>query len=366
MISLRPQKRRPQGKPSPVNNGYCLEEVLCRLAEKCGLGPLARSAITPLAADGSDRRFFRLATEPATIAVLPSGQPHGRAEAVSCYTIGCHLADAGVPVPQIMGQLREERAILMEDVGDCHLQQAVSKVADERQLIHLYQQAVDGLLALQVDGRAGFDLRCCWGSRQYDFDVMVEQESGYFLRSLCHDYLALQPDIVSLQDEFVTIARQAAQLSADFLLHRDFQSRNLMVHQQKVRIIDFQGARLGPLGYDLASLLIDPYTALSVPVQEEIFSYYVQQASAKIELDPGTFRAGYLLLAIQRNLQILGAFAFLSQIKGKPFFAAFIEPALASLASLLVETAGSYPTLTSLVDECQQVHREFLSHHSEL
>ncbi len=360
MISLRPQQPQPrfssiENTPRPDD-----KDIIRDLVTTSGLGQVSTGDISSLAPDGSDRIFYRIASDPASIAIFPGPPPHGLAEAVSCYTIGCHLADSGVAVPQIYGQQREYRVILMEDVGSLHLYNLVSRRRNFAEVRPLYFEAVEALFALQVTGRHGFDLRSCWGSRHYDFDLMMQQESDYFLQALCRDYLALVVDLPALQAEMVVIARQAAREPADFLLHRDFQCRNLMVQgeEKKIRIIDFQGARLGPLGYDLASLLIDPYAALMPVEQEEIFSYYVALGRDKIGLDPDCFRRGFYFLAIQRNLQILGAFAFLSQKKGKGFFQQFITPALHSLDRLLNVVDGDFPALSALVAECLTVHKD--------
>ncbi len=114
-------------------------------------------------------------------------------------------------------------------------------------------------------------------------------------------------------------------------LYRDFQSRNIMVGPFGFGLIDFQAARLGPPQYDLASLLIDPYVNIPENVQEELFAFYLDQLSAHIPVEEKTFRDNYQIIAFQRNLQILGAYSFLSRVKGKTYFEAYIPAALASL-----------------------------------
>ncbi len=309
--------------------------------------------IRALAGDGSDRRFYRIAGDCPCIAVFPSrANPKAMAEARACYTIACHLADLGVPVPKVLGHDRRNRIILFEDVGDVHLHSLAVARQSFAEVQPLYRQAVDGLLQFQIDGVQGFDSRCCWDTPKYDMDLMLQRESGYFLQAFCKGYLGKMCDEHDLNLEFVQLARRAAQERSDFLLHRDFQSRNLMVHEGKVRILDFQGARLGPLAYDLASLLIDPYVSLSREEQEVVYDYYVKQAGKLLnDFDPDQFRQGYTFLALQRNLQILGAFAFLSQQKGKIFFEQFIMPATLCLHERLHDVADRFPKLTACVEE---------------
>lgn len=344
-------------KAAKSGEGSDLELLLALLAqESYGIDA---DQIRPLAGDGSDRRFYRVAGDCSCVAVFPSrAQPKAMAEARACYTIACHLADLGVPVPKVLGHDRQNRIILFEDVGDVHLHSLAVARRGFSEVQPFYLQAIDGLLKLQVDGVKGFDKRCCWDTVSYDMDLMLQRESGYFLQAFCKEYLGKMVDEHGLNQEFVQLARRAARERPDFLLHRDFQSRNLMVHEGQVRIIDFQGARLGPLAYDLASLLIDPYVSLSNDEQKLLFDYYLEQAARLIkDFDPDLFRRGYLYLTLQRNLQILGAFAFLSQQKGKSFFEQYILPAALSLHQRLQDVADRFPRLTVLVEEiCGDLH----------
>jgi len=156
-------------------------------------------------------------------------------------------------------------------------------------------------------------------------------------------------DNPKLAVEFERLARGAARQDNSYLLHRDFQSRNLMIYQGRVVIIDFQGARFGPLAYDIASLLLDPYAELTMDEQEILFDYYLLVLGRKIKVDHAAFKDDYQVLAIQRNLQILGAFAFLTQVKGKTFFKQFIGPALDSLNAQVAMVRNDYPELHNLV-----------------
>ncbi|MCW5214029.1 phosphotransferase [Desulfobulbus sp. US5] len=166
-------------------------------------------------------------------------------------------------------------------------------------------------------------------------------------------FFQLELDEEKIAQDFHALANRASQADASFFLHRDFQSRNIMIQQDQVRFIDYQAGRLGPLAYDLASLLIDPYAVLPTPIQEELLEQYLDALTALHPYDRAQFRQEYILLALQRNLQILGAFAFLSQQRGKPFFRQYLIPALHSLQALLAKTAtAEYLYLKSLSHRC--------------
>jgi aminoglycoside/choline kinase family phosphotransferase len=305
--------------------------------------------------DGSDRRFYRVLRPQKMVAVFPSlVHPKRKEEAQSTYMIGCHLYDLGIAVPGIIGHQRDAGLVLLEDLGDEHLQTRILGTENRQVKIRLYQKAVDALLAFQIDGVKDFDIRCCWDSPKYDYELMVTRESDYFLQALCKEYAGQIFNEAGVKKECMAIALRAGREPADFLLHRDYQSRNLLVYKDEIRIIDFQGARLGPLAYDLASLLFDPYVQFSPQERETIFEYYVTQASLRLDLDRKLFTEGYQYLAVQRVLQMLGAFAFLTVHQGKRFFESFIEPALVNLYSLVQQLPCETPLLLRLIADVQK------------
>ena len=329
-------------------------QALGRLLAAQGFSPEIEVA-DRMAGDGSDRQFYRLAVgELSLLAILPgAGQPQGMAEARAAYVIGQHFFRCGAAVPRIYGLAEECGLILCEDLGDTKLHDLVLRHGAEAEEVEAYyRQALAALAHLQTETRHGFQPDWCWDTPRYDRALMLARESGYFRKALCEDFLGMSGLPQGLDREFVFLAERAAQEPADFILHRDFQSRNLMVCEGKIRIIDFQGARLGPLGYDPASLLIDPYAGLSSDRQQALLGCYLDALAAHIPLDRGRFLEGYYYMALQRNLQILGAFAFLSQNRGKEFFRQFIKPAAATLHQHLAAPQGrDFPCLRAVVEQ---------------
>ena len=313
-----------------------------------------------LAGDGSARVFYRLLFDNDTsmVVVCPNeDNPLGLSEAASAWHICRHLSRVGVAVPGPLAYDKQTGVILFEDLGDLRLYDLLQQDDCLREdcRYKVYRDVIHELVRMQVEGREGFDISWCWQTPHYDQQLMLERESRYFLQALCLDYLNLKPDVDSLNQEFVRIANKAASAPGGFFLHRDFQSRNIMIKEGAVRIIDFQGGRLGPLGYDLASLLIDPYISLSPEFQEALFDEYLCELLKWVKYDPLALREEYIYLAMQRNLQILGAFAFLGKQGGKAFFLPFIQPALVSMQTLLEKVnSGQYTILAQLIDTCQE------------
>ncbi len=317
-----------------------------------GLFPGRDCRIEFLAGDGSNRKFVRVIApgqEPLVVVVPEKGKEGALAEAMSTYQIGCHLFKCGVPVPKIIAFDEEAGIVAFTDLGDLHLQKEVRSLGD---ILPYYREALEILLHLQIRGRDAFNPSWCWDTPVYDEKLMLDRESGYFLREFWHGFLGQKAHPEGLSEEFGRLARKAGAQDKSFLLHRDFQSRNLMVKNNALYVIDFQGARFGPLGYDLASLLIDPYVALKRDTQEELLDWYLTRLAQRISLPVKEFMSGYHHLALQRNLQILGAFAFLSQKRQKNIFLQYIPPAAANLHALLGESdLRDFPLLRGMSDE---------------
>jgi hypothetical protein len=310
--------------------------------------------------DGSTRRFWRVKKDgrPFCLIAAPAGQGSDElAESRSAWEIGSHLWENEVPVPELFGWDSRTGVLLFEDLGDTRLHDVVLKEKVLRNndpwdaVIAFYQPTLEHLAAMQFRGAQGFKESWCWDSGRYDIPLMVEKESGYFLRAFWQGLLGHSID-ESVQEELLDIARLAGKAPADFFLHRDFQSRNIMLKDGAVRFIDFQGGRLGPLGYDLASLLIDPYCNLTQLFQEKLVALYLQAINNHIIVDEAEFNKQFVLLAFQRNMQIVGAFSFLYKIRQKVFFLDFIKPSLLSLRNRLEDSLfKDYPLIRTMVNK---------------
>jgi len=337
-------------------------DMLHRILRALRSGEAGDWQLSTMRGDGSSRAFYRLVlpagwgggdqSPQGLVAVLPAG-PGDRemAEARASFRIGTHLYQAGVPVPRPFGFDPESGLVVFEDLGDILLHSLVLQHGVDAAM-PFFRQAVQELVNLQVKARFGFDPAWCCDTPSYDRRLMLERESGYFLEQFWLGYLARPTVPQGLTDEFIRLADLAAAVPADYLLHRDFQSRNLMLHQERVRIIDFQGARLGPLGYDLAALLNDPYVQLPTARRRELLEHYLAVAARHISLDPIRFVEEYYYMALQRNLQILGAFSYLTRVRNKPFFRDYLTPALNGLGQLLAQPDGhEFPVLAAVTEE---------------
>lgn len=303
-----------------------------------------------LPADGSRRIFYRLINNKVSIVVMinPPAVENAEKENLSFLKIGNHLFERGIPVPRIYNYDLSHGWFIMDDLGIDSLQEAS---ANSNDIIPLYKNVIELLINMQFEGRKYFNPKWCYHTKKYDRFIMERFESGYFLTYFIKGFVGLEQGVDELQEPFKYLACQASFADSNYFLHRDFQSRNLIVNKNSIGVIDWQGGRLGPLQYDLASLLIDPYVEIKKHDRKVLYNYYITLLENN---SPGAyikFNRYYPYLSIQRNLQILGAFSYLGNTQGKTGFLSFIPPALRSLQDLLAQRNDKelYP-LKKMVD----------------
>jgi aminoglycoside/choline kinase family phosphotransferase len=289
-----------------------------------------------LPGDGSKRIFYRLSNDQDSFIVMtnPPIEKSIEKENISYVKIGEHLFKQKIPVACIYRHDLDHGWCIMEDLGNMSLQEIVQ---NSKNRIRMYKRVIELLIQIQFKGKETFNPEWCYQTKRYDRLVMERFESEYFLTYFLKGLHGLKQGFDELKSSFKYLSYNASLADNDFFLHRDFQSRNLIIKDNKIRIIDWQGGRLGPLQYDLASLLIDPYVKLEKEETMTLYDYYVSLLGKCLSNMSGSFSKYYPYIAIQRNLQILGAFSYLSKIQGKNGFSVYISPALQSLEGLLKE-----------------------------
>ena len=295
--------------------------------------------------------MYRLSAGDHTLIMVDHGIRSDRSicEVDSFVAIGRHLYLQGVAVPRISLYDTFCGLVFLEDLGDEHLQTRISRTSDQGEIIACYENVIDNALKMWRLGAEGFNTAWTYQSTHYDIELIMQKECRYFVDAFLNECLKLQITFDELADEFSTLAAQALKFAATGFMHRDLQSRNIMMHNDQPFFIDFQGGRLGALQYDLAALLIDPYVALSNAVQRELRDYGINALATATGLDSGRLLQGYKYCCLTRNLQILGAFGFLSKIKGKTYFKTYIPTALKTLKTNLASLRSEFPRLAKLV-----------------
>jgi len=296
-------------------------------------------SIDPLAGDGSHRVFWRVSATKSGRSFIAMANPPETADRIrenNAYVkIALHLRQKGVPLPNLHYHDLAGGWFIMEDLGSLSLQDVVLSGEDP---VPVYKKVLEHLFRLQTLGCEGFDTAWCAQTERYDRTVMETYEAHYFRDAFLKGYVGYEGPIVQLEAAFGHLAEKASRADGQFFMHRDFQSRNIMVNGERIGIIDWQGGRLGPLGYDLSSILLDPYVRLSRSQKQQLYDAYRNLVEERNPAWVGPFERDYPYLAIQRNLQILGAFSFLSKVMKKTYFEAYIPHALKTLEELILSS----------------------------
>ena len=331
-----------------TNNIHSKKSFIETFLKESGL-PENNYALSVLAGDGSARLFERLTPEDKEITyVFMENSPKNdflTKENMAYLKIGNHMHLKGLPLPGILKYDLNDGYFILEDMGDRTLQ---DEVLDSNERVKIYENIIETLLRLQIDGREEFDITWCCQTPYYDSSLMREKEAWYFRDSFLRDYVKTNIDLSTLDKPFEHIISMAGKADNNYLLHRDFQSRNIMCRSEGIAILDWQGARLGPPAYDLASLIYDPYVDLLPGEREHLINVY---ASLLKDIKPEaseSFKNYFLYIATMRNLQVLGAYSFLSMNQGKKYFEQYIPIALKSLKGLLDDI--SHPRLSTLIN----------------
>ncbi|UCF94407.1 MAG: phosphotransferase [Desulfobacterales bacterium] len=339
---------------TPARYQEAVREIMAPEAFRRAFTPAPDSPIqrTALQGDGSERKWYRLTSRNRSLIMVDHGirQCNETSEVDAFVHIGHHLHRRGIPVPAIYHYDTFAGLVFLEDLGDHHLQSAVLEATSAPKITAWYKSVIDHLVRLSQRGAQGFRLAWTFQTPRYSQDLILEKECRYFVEAFLNGYLGLEAVYRDFQQEFEDLAHKALAYGTTGFMHRDMQSRNIMLKNDDLYFIDFQGGRLGPLQYDLASLLIDPYVNLPAALQTTLREYCIETLLGVKSFDPEKFRRGFRYCALTRNLQILGAFGYLSTIKGKTYFQQYIPAAVRTLKeNLAANGTPEFPRLAALI-----------------
>jgi aminoglycoside/choline kinase family phosphotransferase len=248
-----------------------------------------------------------------------------------------HFFAENMPVPEIYAVNTDETCYLQEDLGNLTLFDYLSKTRElegfSEKIVNVYKRVLIELPKLQITAGNGINYNYCYPRAAFDKQSMMwdlNYFKYYFLK------LAKIPfDEQLLEDDFKTFTKYLLEAESDYFLYRDFQSRNIMLRDNKVAFIDYQGGRKGPLQYDLASLLYDAKADIPQAVRNELLDFYLDELEKYKDVKRDRFKAffsGYVLIRI---MQAMGAYGFRGFYEKKEHFLKSIPFALDNLAYLL-------------------------------
>jgi NDP-sugar pyrophosphorylase family protein len=298
---------------------------------------------------GSDRKYYRTREEKRSVVIMqcmdedPDLQRHIE---YTRFFLNCEI-----PVPQLIKVEPDKKRAVFEDLGDFSLYSWLKCRRNSEDIKRVYRSVMDILLRVHSVATDCISECPLLQERVFDYDHF-RWETGYFIEQFIEGMREREINGRSALDkEFHSLAVKADAFPKT-IVHRDFQSQNIMITDGDIpRLIDFQGARVGPPGYDIASILWDPYYPLEENLRERLLDYYIQNMVERTggKFIQEDFRKTLLTCRLQRHMQALGAYGFLSSVKGKKYFMKHIPEGLRLLKEDVSLVKEDYPQLYEVV-----------------
>ena len=285
--------------------------------------PITRLEMLPQS--GSDRQYYRIHTkEDSYIATYNLNVPENNA----FVRFTNHFKAAGLSVPEVFCMNEERTIYIQEDKGKENLLDKIDQWGKEDYVYELYEKSLRQLARMQIIGDKGFDYNWCLTAKAFGKQAIISDLlyfKYYFL-----DTLKIPYDKQALMDEFEALGTYLSQTGQQYFMFRDFQSRNILVENEEVYFIDYQGGMKGALQYDVASLLWQAKAELSEEWKESLLEYYMEQVEDLLDesIDRDEFINQYNGYVLIRLLQVLGAYGFRGLFERKAHFLSSIPLAL--------------------------------------
>lgn len=298
--------------------------------------------ISRLTGDASTRRYFRVLLRDEgrknylVVCLMDSfsGAP-GEHDFLSVQEI---LKSKKVRVPEIIDHDLSSGYILQEDLGDQTLLLELSHSRSSDEELKIYENAIDNIVKMHqikvsdyrdhIFSQREFDRE----KFLYEFRFMVE----HFLEKYLNQTLSKSEKLI-LENGFDFVIEELLKRDKVFT-HRDYHSRNLMIKEGDMVVIDFQDARLGPVVYDLVSLLEDSY----YQVTEENKAKLIEQYAREMNIDWKDYQRAYDLMVVQRTLKAIGSFTYIYNSREDNRYLKYVGFAFEKVRSTLVKFPELY------------------------
>jgi hypothetical protein len=304
--------------------------------------------IRPIEKGGSDRKFYRIRCSANQTLILVKYNLE-REENRHYVEIAKFLETHGIRGPKIYFHDATEGLIWIEDLGEHDLY----SYRRDSWLVRraFYESALDEIIKLH-----SLPDSVCVEMKEHlpaEFNAALYRwEQRYFFKNCLGRYFRVDESIrkeLAALPGLREIAKHLASLPR-VLVHRDFQSQNIIIQNGQANLIDFQGMRPGLAQYDLASLLFDPYIEFSAAERSQLIDYYRQKQTNNGRTVDGQFDDVLRLCAMQRLMQALGAYGFLGLVRGHENFLRYIPRAVCSLRNMVANIDGLEPLASVIAD----------------
>lgn len=295
--------------------------------------------ISPLPASGSSRIYFRIKS--ANKISIGALNPDLRENKAFVY-LTKHFSKHKLNVPKILSANPKNGVYLLEDIGDqtlfSFLNESRTGENFPHEVIHYYKRAIDELPKFQITASKGLDYSKCYPRKKFDRQS-IQWDLNYFK----YYFLKLAKisfDEEKLENDFKTFTDFLLKADSNYFMYRDFNSRNIMIKNDQLYFIDFQGGRKGALQYDIASLLLDSKANIPFELRDEFLEHYISAVKKIKKLDTKNFKKYFTSFALIRLLQTFGAYGYRGYFEGKAHFLQSIPFALKNLEWILEKKNG--------------------------
>jgi len=271
-----------------------------------------------------------------------------KAENRAFFHLDRHFLEKGLNVPEIIAVTDDGMAYLQTDLGDVSLFRMLQKDRlDNDSLRGLLRETINRLPDIQFRGAEGLDFSYCYPVATTD-SRSIMWDLNYF--KYCFVKLSgIEFDEVGLENDFERLTSMLLEVDGPTFMYRDFQSRNVMVHNGVPWFIDFQGGRRGPCLYDLASFLWQARAGFSDELRHELSMVYLDSVRRYRTFDTEEFHCHLKLFALFRTMQVLGAYGLRGLHEQKQHFLESIPAAIVNLAELSDGLDQEFPALTDII-----------------
>ena len=343
---------------------YDIQNDLSELVRSIGMTPVD---ILPIAESGSSRKYYRVKTSEASVIGTYNANVE---ENEAFFYLTEHFGKMHLPVPKLLAVNKERTCYLQSDHGDTtlfgHVQHALAAGKYDEQTVGLFKQTLEQLVRFQIEGHRGLDYSKVYPVPCFDKPSVLD-DLDYFKYYFVKPHAEIVFNETRLKAEFNTFADVVCRAKNDFFMYRDFQSRNVMIDQDKPCFIDYQGGRRGPLQYDVVSLLYQVKAQMPQSLRDELLGYYKQALTAYLDPDSVDFDRYYPYFVYLRLLQVLGAYGFRGLIQKKAHFIESIPYALKELKTWNEKhPLDAYPELQSVILQVVTLLNKFTPHSSLL
>lgn len=337
-----------------------IQNILVSLTQSIGETPVE---ILPIAESGSSRKYYRIITEKHSVIGTYSENIE---ENEAFLHFSQHFKGLNFNVPTIYAINTERTCYLQTDFGDENLfklvQNALASGGFGELVIHLYKQALKHLVKFQYIGNQHFDYSNAYPSEQFDRQAILD-DLNYFKYYFVKPHEEIDFNETHLNRDFNAFADFVSQAPCDFFMYRDFQSRNILLKDNNIYFIDYQGGKKGPLNYDVVSLLYQVKAQIPQAVRNQLIIYYKQELSQYIDPESVQFDTFQPYFVYLRLMQVLGAYGFRGLIQKKSHFIESIPFALKEIKAMTESMPlNNYPELYNILVQLSKLGNRYTAY----